>query len=39
MMYSICYAEEFMTQHMDHLLLALYKAIIKKDNTMIQSRV
>ena len=34
-MYSVCYVEEFMTQYMDHLLVAMYKAILRKDNKQI----
>lgn len=35
LMYSVCYVEEFMTQYMDHLLVAMYKAILRKDNDKI----
>lgn len=38
LMYSVCYVEEFMTQHMDHLLVAMYKAIMRRDNKEIQAR-
>ena len=38
-MYSVCYVEEFMTQYMDHLLVAMYKAILRKDNKEILERV
>ena len=27
LMYSICYVEEFMTQYLDHLFIAMYKAL------------
>ena len=36
---SICYVEEFMTQHMDHLLVALYKACLNKDDIKIVHKV
>ena len=32
LVYSICYVEEFMTQYLDHLLVAMYKAILNKEN-------
>jgi len=35
LMYSICYVEEFMTQYMDHLLVAIYKAIQNKENKIV----
>jgi hypothetical protein len=35
LMYSICYVEEFMTQYLDHLLVAMYKAILNKENKVV----
>lgn len=39
LMYSICYVEEFMTQYLDHLLVAMYKAILNKENKVVQTKV
>ena len=39
LMYSICYVEEFMTQYMDHLLVAIYKAIQNKENKIVQKHI
>ena len=32
LMFSICYVEEFMTQYLDHLLVAMYKSVLNKEN-------
>ena len=32
LLFSICYVEEFMTQYLDHLLVAMYKSILNKEN-------
>ena len=37
--YSICYVEEFMTQYCDHLLVAMYKAILNQDNKVVKSHI
>ena len=39
LMYSICYVEEFMTQYMDHLLVAIYKAIQNKENKVVSKHI
>jgi hypothetical protein len=39
LMYSICYVEEFMTQYLDHLLVAMYKAILNKENKVVMRNV
>ena len=37
--YSICYVEEFMTQYLDHMLIAIYKSILVIDNKVIQTNI
>lgn len=37
--YSICYVEEFMTQYCDHLLVAMYKAILNQENKVVKSHL
>jgi len=39
LMFSICYVEEFMTQYLDHLLVAMYKAILAKDNKVVSKNI
>lgn len=39
LVYSVSYVEEYMTQYMDHLLVAMYKAILRKDSQKIVDRV
>ena len=39
LMYSICYVEEFMTQYLDHLLVAMYKAILNSENAPVQKNI
>ena len=38
-MYSICYVEEFMTQYLDHLLIAMYKAIVQTENKVVKKNI
>jgi hypothetical protein len=38
-LYSIIYAEEFMTQFMDNLLVSLYKVVLEKDNKIVMKNV
>lgn len=39
LLYSICYVEDFMTQYMDHLLVAMYKAILNKECKTVMKNV
>jgi len=39
LLYSICYGEEFMTQFLDHLLISMYKSVLKNDNKLIQHNI
>jgi hypothetical protein len=39
LVYSICYVEEFMTQYMDHLLIAVYKAILNRENKVVSKHI
>lgn len=39
LLYSICYVEEFMTQYLDHLLIAMYKAILNQENKLVQKNI
>lgn len=36
---SIIYTEDFMTQFLDHLLVALYKAVLEKDNKVVKQKI
>ena len=38
LLYSLCYTEEFVTQYLDHMLVAMYRAILVK-NKKIYSNV
>ena len=35
----VVYTEDFMTQFMDHLLVALYKTVLEKDNKTVMKNV
>ena len=39
LLFSICYVEDFMTQYMDHMLVAMYKAILNKENKLVMKNV
>ena len=39
LMYSICYTEEFVTQYLDHLLVAMYRASLVKNNKVIGKNI
>mmetsp|Transcript_33001 Transcript_33001/g.50530 ORF Transcript_33001/g.50530 Transcript_33001/m.50530 type:complete len:384 (+) Transcript_33001:1458-2609(+) len=38
-MFSICYVEEFMTQYLDHLLVAMYKSVLNKENKVVSKNI
>ena len=39
LLYSICYTEEFVTQYLDHLLVAMYRASLVKNNKTIRTNI
>ena len=39
LMYCIAYTEDYVTQHLDHMMMALYKVVLKKDNLMLRENV
>lgn len=39
LLFSICYGEDYITQFLDHLLIAMYKSVLKNDNALIQKNI
>ena len=37
LLFSICYTEEFVTQYLDHMLIAMYRAILVKNKTIFKN--
>lgn len=39
LLYNICYVEEFMTQYLDHLFIAMYKALEQTENKVVKKNI